>query len=57
MEVNFFGVTQTDQKIRLAIVGKRRLIREFFCTAFECEEQTEVIAEAENKHLAADTAR
>jgi DNA-binding NarL/FixJ family response regulator len=49
-------VTQTDHKIRLAIAGNHRLIREFFCTAFAGDEQIEVVAQAEYKHLAADTA-
>ena len=48
---------QTNKKIRLAIVGKRRLIRELFCLAVENEKLIEVIAEANNLRQAIDLAR
>lgn len=48
---------QTNKKIRLAIVGKRRLNREFFCLALENEGMIDIIAEANNLHQAIDIAR
>jgi len=48
---------QKNQEISLAITGNSRLIRELFCTAFECDEQIKVIAEVENKNLTGDMTR
>ena len=47
----------TNKKIRLAIVGMRRLIREFFCIAVEIEKQIDVVAEANNLRQAIDVVR
>ena len=47
----------TNQKIRLAIAGNRRLIRDLISTAFAGETKIEVVAEAENLKLAIDMAR
>ena len=51
------GLKQTNKKIRLAVVGKHRLIRELFCIAVENEKLIEVIAEANNLRQAIDVAR
>ena len=48
---------QTNKKIRLAIVGKHRLIRELFCIAVENEKLIDVVAEADNLRQAIDVAR
>ena len=47
----------TNQKIRLAIAGNRRLIRDLISTAFAGETEIEVVAEAENLKLAIDMVR
>lgn len=50
-------LSQTHGKIRLAVVGNRRLIREFLCDAVACDAQIEVIAQTENEQLAVGLAR
>jgi len=48
---------QTNQKLRLALVGNRRLIREFFCLAFKSTNIIDIVGEAENLHTAVDKLR
>jgi DNA-binding NarL/FixJ family response regulator len=50
-------VKQTNKKIRLAIVGMHRLIRELFCIAVDNEKLIDVVAEANNLRQAIDVAR
>ena len=50
-------MTPTNQKIRLAVAGKRRLIRDFISNTIVAQKRIEIVGEAENLKLAIDIAR